>query len=181
MNEEMEAIRAMEEFEREQKESEIRRQYREELKKKEEFIKFKRNQDRKIAFRKFVPILLGGAIVASIGTYMGKSENIKQLIAASQLQAEVTVHGGYKINNEYVANFERHIEKECELNGEGSIEERIKRYCIKNDLSDEICDLAIQKFNCYYNDDFENGDLINLVNEVKLEQKEEENNTYGMN
>ena len=97
----------------------------------------------------------------------------------STLEVETKIHGGYKIDNEYVYNFEKHGYN-CNLEGDGSVSERITMYCEKYNLSDAISDMAKEKFHHYYNDNFEEGDEIDLVNQFNNEYEMEHENNNGL-
>lgn len=157
-----EEMKASEEF---QKERSLRKQIEQEYKTKMRKLKFK------VGITCFVA---GGLLIPmaakAVNTY--NSEYYKQERAVNTLSNETKIHGGYKIGGEYVYSLERH-EEECELEGEGSVYERIDDYCEKNNLSDAISDMAKEKFHCYYNDEFEKGDEINLIDELTSEYEEE--------
>lgn len=141
--------------------------------------------------KKVAPILLGAALIStSISALYNNSlaeNNSTQIKAALVLETEVEVHGGKKDMNsdKYIWNLNSHIEsKKCAIPKEDGLtmEDRIEKYCKSQNLSDEVMDAAIAKFNLYYSGNMKEADNINLVKMVKEEQKlleEEEKNSYS--
>lgn len=181
--EELEAIKLSDEMIEMYKESEERQKQRElERKEKIKSKNFKMRKFKKAVLTSVLALSLTGGALALSGNIL-TTETEK---AVAILENEIGTHGGEidLSSDKYMYNLNEHLEKnDCELTGDGSIEDRIDNYCERNGISDNISDLAKTKFSLLYENKQKEAKNINLLKEYRKEIKEleEENNAYGMN
>lgn len=115
--------------------------------------------------------------LAGTAVYLN-SDRYKQIKKVMILESEVDAHGGRKDleTGGYINSLPKHLESgNCEMPksmGE-DVDSRIIEYCKQNNISDAIADAAISKFFCYYREEYEKGDSIDLVKMYKEELKQE--------
>lgn len=122
---------------------------------------------------------IAGGIVGVAGTSIynyATSDYAKKIKAVKNLEVETKAHGGYQQNGEYVIDSDKHKAVYCVLGTDDTIQNRMEKYCEEKGLSDSILDMAIAKYDCYYNNEFEKGDNIDLVEEFKKEYENEKTN-----
>lgn len=138
---------------------------------------------KKIKYRIFkskviLPTLIVGT--GSLITSCVKNEYKLAGSAINKLSIEVGIHGGLKdINeNEYIYNLNDHIENgDCVIPNNGTdVEDRISEYCNENDLPECVKVASIEKFHYYMNNDYINGDKINLSSIYNKYNKNPEEN-----
>lgn len=126
-----------------------------------------------------VTCFVAGGLTSLVGSSIYNhmtSEYSKKVRAVKNLEVETKAHGGYQVDGEYVIDSDKHKETYCVLGVESSVQDRIEKYCEENNLSDSILDMAIAKYDCYYNNEFEQGDKIDLVEELKKEYENQKSN-----
>lgn len=182
--EELEAIQLSDEMMEMYKQSEERQKQREYNRKQE--IKRRNIKKRKfknaIVTAAVVTTLLGGTL--SFATDMWHNNEEKAVVI---LNNEIGTHGGAfnPESGKYAYDLNKHLEEgNCDLTGEGSMQDRIDAYCERNNLSDHIADLAKAKYSLTYDNHHEMANNIDLLEEYRQEQKEielqEKENDLGM-
>ena len=166
---------------------------REEMKKYEENLRIneERNQRVKDSISKFKKrvfknkkvmgkaVLIGvTALTFASGLYVKNNEdelNLKRSIRT--LEMEVGTHGGAKdiVSDEYIYNLNSHVQSnKCNIQNGINIENRIKNYCLENNIPKYIEVAAIEKFHYYMSNDYisaNNIDLMNIYNSYNEESK----------
>ena len=138
---------------------------------------------KKIKNRIFKPKVILPTLIVGTGSLITSCVKNEYKLAGSainKLSIEVGIHGGLKdINeNEYIYNLNDHIENgECVIPNNGTdVEDRISEYCNVNDLPECVKVASIEKFHYYMNNDYINGDKINLSSIYNKYNKNPEEN-----
>lgn len=182
--EELEAIKLFDEMSEMYKESEERKIKREYNRKQE----IKRRNIKKRRFKKHIinaaiaTLIVGGTL--SISNNICRNSDEKAVVI---LENEIGTHGGEMDFDKryYIYNLSEHLsDGDCCLTGEGSMQDRIDAYCERNNLSDNIADMAKVKYSLIYDNKYEAANNIDLLEKYREEKKEielqEKENDLGM-
>lgn len=145
---------------------------------------------RKLKKRSFLPAVVGFAIVATlvastISRAKADLELTKEERFVKEMAIEAEIHGGKKntIDDEYIYDLEKHIESgDCLIQGDGFARDRIIDTCVEHELSEEVTEAIVDKFNLNYTNKYKEAEKIDPLKIYQEEQKElkEQNNSYGM-
>ncbi len=122
-----------------------------------------KTKKRKFVKRVFKVVIIGSATLALASSLIHINETKRKI---DILQNETYIHGGLKDENsdKYIYNLNDHIEEgKCALGTEGSIEERITKYCIENDLPEAVKDAALEKYRLCYDKEYDEAEDIDLM------------------
>lgn len=145
---------------------------------------------KKIRKRSFVPVVVGIAIAAALVVpTINKVKANKELTPEEkfvyEMSYEAEIHGGRKntTDDEYMYDLEKHIESgDCLIQGDGFARDRIIDTCVEHELSEEVTEAIVNKFDSYYDNKHKEAEKIDPLKIYQEEQKElkEQNNSYGM-